>query len=184
MIATWNNLPLLEDQHGGICAIDTGWLLAAVDRAAIKAGFAEWWLADHVTTSVCSYLRNIYNKNVVNLGRLQEVVKQTLEDVGYEEIARCFSADSPACHFSLLQCAQGAGANRLDRFYELLALRIDEVHRSKLTSFHFYDLHACLSHLNHAAAPDAAVPLQDIVRFIRYKVGSLRWERPVSSSVQ
>ena len=184
MIATWNNLPLLEDQHGGFCAIDTGWLLAALERAATKAGFTEWWLADHVTTSVCSYLRSSYDKNVVDLVRLQAVVRQTLQDVGYEEIARCFSADSPACHFSLLHCARSAGTNGIAGFYQALTLKIDEVHRSKRTSFHFYDLGACLSYLNSSAQPELIVRPQDVVDFVRDRIGALPWERPVRSSIQ
>ncbi len=183
MIAIRNNLPLLQDQHGGICAIDTGWLLAAVDRAAIKAGFMEWWLADHVTTSICSYLRSFYAKNVVGLNRLQEVVKQTLEDIGYEEIARCFQADSPSCHISLLQCAQATGSDELSAFYQALASRIDDLHRSNLPSFHFYDLRACLLHFNAGQAADPGLQSEDVVGFVREKVGSLPWDRPVHSSI-
>ena len=183
MIATRNNLPLLKDHLGGICAIDTGWLLATLERAAIKAGFVEWWLADHITSSVCSYLGSFYAKNVVGLSRLQEVIKQALEDIGYEEIARCFQAESPACTISLLECARSIAVLDSDEFYKVLALRIDELNDTKRPSFHFHDLRACVLYFDEAVESQSELKSTDIVCFVRNRFGALDWGREVICTI-
>ncbi len=186
MIATRNNLPLLEDYHGGISAFEAGWLQAALERAAIKAGFVEWWLADHVTTSVCSYLGTIYTKNVVGLGRLQEAVQQALRDIGYGEIARCFLADAPDCRISLLRLAETVAGSQPGGFYKVLSARIEELHRTRAVSFHFTDLQASLRYLagvgTVTGTGDIPKP-EEMVNFIRAGISSLDWKREVNCSV-
>ena len=183
MIATRYNLPLLKDHLGGICAIDTGWLLATLERAAVKAGFVEWWLADYVTSSVCCYLGSFYAKNVVGLGRLQEVIKRALEDIGYEEIARCFQAESPACTISLLECARSIAVLDSDEFYRVLAARIDDLNLTGLPSFHFHDLRACVLYFDEAVERKGDFKSADIVCFVRHRFSTLDWGREVICTI-
>ena len=183
MIAPRNYLPLVEDHHGEVRAIETDWLLAALERAAVKAGFMEWWLADHVISSVCSYLSGFYASNVVGLGRLQAAVRQALRDVGYVEIARHFEADSPSTVFSLSRCAESMPQFNLPGFYEILRMQVRTLHESSCTTFHFQDLDACLRIINHGGKFGDVLRREDVVLRIRGQISELEWKRPVVCSI-
>jgi len=59
MIALRDSLPLLRHGDGEFCAIRREWLSLCLYRAAEKAGYSRWWLAEHVAASAVCYLKNI-----------------------------------------------------------------------------------------------------------------------------
>src|SRR3954464_1187160 len=57
MIAFWDNLPLIEHVNGHVSAFERDWLTRSLARAAAKAGYAQWWLAEQVAPSVTEAAR-------------------------------------------------------------------------------------------------------------------------------
>jgi hypothetical protein len=65
MIALRDNLPLVQLENGQAVAFERTWLLRALAQAARKAGYHQWWLAEHVAESVTTYLRDQREMNVL-----------------------------------------------------------------------------------------------------------------------
>ena len=57
MIALLDDLPLVRLADGTTAPFEHDWLLRALSTAARKAGYPQWWLAEHVAASVTEFLR-------------------------------------------------------------------------------------------------------------------------------
>ena len=57
MIALRDEIPLIQLTDGQAVAFERQWLMRSLARAARKAGYPQWWLAEHVVESVAEYLR-------------------------------------------------------------------------------------------------------------------------------
>lgn len=71
------------------------WLRMALQRAAARAGFEKWWPALDLSAGIYLYLEQSYELNVIGLGDLETLVRRTLRDLGYEEIAQAFGSPPP-----------------------------------------------------------------------------------------
>ena len=95
MISLRDSLPLVRFNDGRIMDFERGWLSTALLRAAQTAGYKKWWLADHVTESVTSYLQQDFDENVVTICRLEKAVQSVLQVIGYADVARFFQTMPP-----------------------------------------------------------------------------------------
>src|SRR5678809_1803642 len=95
MIAFRDNLPLVQFESGRTVAFERDWLVRSLVRAARKAGFAQWWLAEHVAESVTQYLRSQAELNVLPVDHLTKAVQSVLQVIGYAEVGRHFEAGRP-----------------------------------------------------------------------------------------
>ena len=102
MIAPREELPLVQFEGGEVSAFDPVWLTRRLVRAAEKAGYPQWWLAEHASASVSNYLRYRYMENVLTAPRLTDAVNSALQVIGYAEVARHFEAGPPPARISLL----------------------------------------------------------------------------------
>ncbi len=174
MVALKYSLPLIQNAQGVAVAFESEWLKAALDQAARKAGYEGWWLLDEFSTAVSQYLRQDYLRNTIELPSLEKVVRATLRDIGYDEIAVRFQAVNPFQCLSLADCLQTAGTEREQVFFELLAEQIRGLHAAKVQHFHLYDLQHCVRHLLEEDASSSwwSGPLMRarIVTFVRERV--------------
>src|SRR5437868_5013624 len=109
MIAPRQDLPFIQFGDGEIAAFERDWLVRRLVHAAEKAGYPEWWLAEHVAESVTSYLRFRCDENVVPLPRLAQTVQAALQVIGYAEVGQHFDPGPPPIRISLLELAGHAG---------------------------------------------------------------------------
>ncbi len=187
MVALKNGLPLILNDQGVAVAFDSDWLKAALDRAARKAGYESWWLLDEFSAAVSQYLRQDYRANTIALPRLEKVVRATLRDIGYREIAVRFRAMNPFQCMSLVDYLAVSSEKRETAFFKRLAERIETLHDAQVRHFHFYDLNFCaLLLLGEDAAAWWSRPLMRarIVDFVRARVQALRWQRTLQCTIQ
>src|SRR3954464_9709620 len=111
MIAFWDNLPLIEHANGRVSAFERDWLTRSLAKAAAKAGYAHWWLAEHVAMSVTEYLRQQRDVNVVPVDWLGAPVKTALQGIGYADVAEVFEPSRPRVEVSLVDLAHDAIAD-------------------------------------------------------------------------
>ena len=147
MVALKYGLPLIQNTQGVAVAFESEWLKAALDQAARKAGYEGWWLLDEFSTAVSQYLRQDYLRNTIELPSLEKVVRATLRDIGYDEIAVRFRAVNPFQCVSLVDCLQAVGTQKEAGFFKLLAARIESLHAAKVQHFQFNDLQPCVRRL-------------------------------------
>jgi hypothetical protein len=147
MIAFQDGLPLLELDGGRVVAFEREWLVSSLQSAAQKAGYPQWWLAEHVTESIATYLKLRFDENVVGIPRLAKAVQSVLQVIGYAEVASHFSPEPPPCKISLLEMAREAGAGYELAFFEKLGRTIRKMLEENAGSFQLFGLERCVKQL-------------------------------------
>ncbi len=172
MIAFRDNLPLVRFSDGHVMNFERGWLSSALVRAAETAGYKKWWLADHVTESVASYLQQDFDENVVTISRLEKAVQSVLQVIGYSDVATHFRTMPPPVRISLADLALEAGHGYELAFFEILRLRLRNVIASPTTQVELCDVHRCVKLLRSAKnwRRDCSGLLGEIVSFVRGEI--------------
>ncbi len=147
MIAFIDDLPLIRLANDQAVAFERDWLIECLHRAARKAGYAQWWLAEHVAQSVTQYLRDQREWNVIPVGQLSRAVQSAVEVIGYGDVARHFEMVKPPVRVSLMELAREAGDCYELAFFEKLGRRIWELVREQHCDFALLDLEPCVKWL-------------------------------------
>lgn len=172
MIALRDNFPLVRFQDGSVMNYDRAWLSSAVVRAAESAGYKKWWLANHVTESISSFLQQDFDDNIVTIPRLEKAVQSVLQVIGYSDVARCFQTLPQPLKISLSELARRAGNGYELAFFELLRARLRTIPDSAAQQVELIDLHACVKLLRGAKVwrSDCAELTGEIVQFVRLEI--------------
>ena len=173
MIALRDGLPLVEFESGHVFAFERDWLLRSLGRAAQKAGYQKWWLAEHVAESITTYLRGC-DENVVTMPRLTKSVQSVLQVIGYAEIANHFIPGPPLIRISLNEIARAAGNGFELAFFEMLARRIQDLLGEGAGYFELQELERCVKQLRakKAWSRDCDALRTEIVAFVREQIGA------------
>ena len=176
MIALHDNLPLVKLPDGRTSALRRPWLRGWLLRAARKAGYADWWLADHVTESITTYLTTHYEATCVSVERLAKSVESVLQVIGYAEVAVQLEPTPPPLEISLPELARKAGNGYELLFFLLLKQRMIEALENKVEHVDLYGLHHCVKSLRSSKRwrSKCRVLQSEIVDFIRVHVDSTR----------
>ena len=174
MIAFLDNLPMVQLTDGSSALFERKWLLRSLTAAARKAGYPQWWLAEHVAESVTEYLRTQRDAVVVSVDELTRSVRQVLQVIGYAEVGRHFEAGRPVVKISLIELAHAAGTGYELAFFDLLGRRLDEVAREEGTSFEIFGLELCVKLLRAKKSwgRDCDTLRDEIVSFAREHTGT------------
>ena len=185
MIAFRDNLPLVELETGRSVAFERDWLLRSLLRAARKAGFAQWWLAEHVAESVTEYLRTQSEWNVLSIAHLTKVVQSVLQVIGYAEVGRHFETGRPVAQISLVDLARAAGSGYELAFFKMLARRIEGLVHDEHCDFELFGLEPCVKLLRarKAWSRDCDALRAEIVCFAREQTGIAAAEHEVNFSL-
>jgi hypothetical protein len=169
VIALRDSLPLLRQGENEHCEIRQDWLCFCLFRAAGKAGYPRWWLAEHVVASVLSYLSRTYESNVVTSKRLHEIVQSALQAIGYAEVALRLDAICPPFELSLSDLAEEAGPGYELAFFRLLKERIQPAFCDRTPNLEIYGLQSCVRHLQSVKTWSRGCSLlrNEIVSFVR-----------------
>ncbi len=147
MIALRNSLPLLRQYEYEDSQIRHDWLCFCLCRAAEKAGYSHWWLAEHVAASVMCYLSTTYEKNVISLKQLRDIVLSVLQAIGYAEVALSLDTLHPPFELSLSELAKEAGPGYELAFFRLLKERIQPAFSHRASNLDIYGLQSCVRRL-------------------------------------
>ncbi len=147
MIALADGIPLVQLDDGQVAVFERGWLLRALVRAAAKAGYPRWWLAEHVTESVTAYLALQYEGNVVTIPQLVRAVQSVLQVIGYAEIAPHVAPDTPGARLSLVELVREAGTGYELAFFDRLGRQLQALLRNGATYLELTGLAPCVKTL-------------------------------------
>ena len=169
MIALADGLPLLELEDGEIVAFPRDWLLRGLIQAAARAGYQKWWLADHVTESVVTYLALQFEENVVTVPSLTTTVQSVLQVIGYAEIAPYFEPGLPGVRLSLVEMARQAGTGYELLFFQQLGGTLRKMLGAGATFFELVGLAPCVKQLRSRKtwSRDCEALQSEIVSFVR-----------------
>ncbi len=183
MIAPRDDIPLVQFAGGEITALDPAWLTRRVASAAHKAGYPQWWLAEHVAASVDNYLRQRYAGGLLPAPRLAEAVNSALQVIGYAEVASYFEPGPPPARISLLELAKKAGTGYELAFFELLGRGMQQLLATRAGYFELFELESCVKELRARKiwARDCEALREEIVVFLRDHLGAAG--HPVTFSI-
>jgi hypothetical protein len=183
MIAPRDEMPLVQFECGEVSAFDSRWLTRRLVQAAEKAGYPQWWLAEHVSASVSDYLRYRYIGNLLTLPRLADTVNSALQVIGYAEVASHFDPGPPPARISLLELAKKAGTGYELAFFELLTRSMERLLATRATYFELFDLELCVKELRARKiwARDCHALREEIITFLRDQLSAAA--HPVTFSV-
>ncbi|HEX8373438.1 MAG TPA: hypothetical protein VF585_11695 [Chthoniobacterales bacterium] len=173
MIALVDELPLVEFENGHVFAFRPEWLRQHLVKAAARAGYRDWWLADHVARSVTNYLITHYESTVLSASELRHSVSEVLATIGYSEVAEHFAPTRPPRDISLMELAAASGTHELT-FFALLREALTKEMQDDMTNICLTYLHAAVKHLVGVKLfTEECVALQDeIVSFSRSFIAS------------
>jgi hypothetical protein len=169
VIAPRDEMPLVQFEGGEVAAFDAGWLTRRLVHAAEKAGYPQWWLAEHVAASVSNYLRYRYTGNLLTAPRLADTVSSVLQVIGYAEVASHFEAGPAPVRISLLELAKKAGSGYELAFFELLGQATRQLLVSRTAYFELFDLELCVKELRNRRvwSRDCQALRDEVVSFLR-----------------
>src|SRR3982074_3748735 len=110
---------MLRLEDSSVQAIRPNWLTICLRRAADRAGYSKWWLADHVAESAICFLSTQYEAPVIARQKIDRIMRSVLQAIGYGEIATHYQTLDPPYEISLVELANEAGPG-----YELTVLRL------------------------------------------------------------
>src|SRR5258708_11405654 len=109
VIALGESLPVFRLDDGTIELCRPDWLCGWLAPAAVKAGFIQWWLAEHVAESILCFLAGCYGKPAITIPELNELIRSPLQAIGHGEAALKYDTFEPPCGISLAQLAAVPG---------------------------------------------------------------------------
>jgi len=185
MICLKDNLPVIQLASGQAIAFESEWLVRSLALAAARAGYAKWWLAQHVAESVTSYLRDHECVNVLPVERLTSAVQSVLQVIGYGEIAPHFVPAPPRVQVSLVELAREAGSGYEMAFFLQLARRIQSLCQENHSCFELLGLEPCVKLLRARKtwSRDCDVLRAEIVSFVRDQTGTMAANHAISFSL-
>ena len=169
MIALRDSLPLLRQSENEHCSIRKEWICFCLFRAAEKAGYRRWWLAEHIASSLICYFETTYQNNVITKNHLGAIVLSVLQAIGYAEVALHFQMLDLPFELSLIDLAQEAGAGYELSFFRLLKERLQPALSNQASNLDFYGLKQCVRHLQSAKtwSRSCSELRNEIVEFLR-----------------
>ncbi len=174
MIALKDDFPLVEFDCGQLVAFQSDWLVRSLRRAAQKAGYPQWWLAEHVAESVTTYLLIGFESTTVSVSRLSAAVRNVLQVIGYAEVAGHFVPDAPPAKLSLDEVAQEAGSGYELAFFEILGRRLQELLTPQTSHLELWGLERCVKRLRSKKiwSRDCDSLREEIVTYVREQAGA------------
>jgi hypothetical protein len=169
MIALRDDLPLIQLKDGPAVAFERDWLIRSLARAAHRAGYPQWWLAEHVAESVTEYLRHQRDTCVLPVEQMADAVRSALRVIGYGEVADSFTPGRPTVRISLVALVREAAAGYELAFFEILGRKIHETVREGGCDFELFGLEPCVKLLRSKKAwsRDCDTLRDEIISFTR-----------------
>jgi hypothetical protein len=181
VIALRNFLPMLRLEDSSIQAIRPDWLAICLHRAADRAGYSKWWLADHVAASAICFLSTQYEAPIIVPQQIDEIMRAVLQAIGYGEIAAHYQTLHPPFEISLYDLAHEAGPAYELGFFQLLKERIQPAFAEGASSINVHGLQPCVRFLQSTKtwSRSCSQLRNEIVDYIRAEMG----RRNMSSQV-
>jgi hypothetical protein len=148
MIALPQRLPHVIWNKDRLVPLSEGWLAESIEHAAAAAGMPRWELAPEVARAIAVYLENDWIAPALPLDHLQEMVRRSLEGIGFAQIACQSLIVPPRVSISLTDIANRAPYEI--EFYPLLRQRLDDALEVQVAGVRLEGLRDCTKILDAA----------------------------------
>ena len=128
--------------------LSEGWLAESIEHSAEAAGHHRWHLAPEVARAIAIYLENDWIAPALPVDHLREMVRRSLEGIGFEDIAQESLIVPPRVSISLMELAVRAPYEI--EFYPLLKERLDDALEVQVGGVRLEGLRDCSKRLDSA----------------------------------
>ena len=182
MIALADGLPLVQLDDGRAVSFQRDWIVRALAKAAFKAGFSKWWVAEHVTETVELSLSVYYQENVISVPRLTERIRDALQGIGYSEIGAYLTLGRPGERLDLAALAREAGAGYELMFFNRLREQLRSLIGAGTTEVDLVGLAPCVKQLRARKSWSRSCEAlqEEIVSFVRKQTADSPAKREIS----
>jgi len=156
MIAMIDNRPILQVGRHQVIRYGSGWLVAALERAAAAAELAPFPCLGEIGEGILHYLETKCPLQLLPVEQLHGRVRRMLEEVGCAAIARHLEPCAPPVTVSLLDAAECAGHGFELAFFEAIRAEVAELRRLGAAAVRFADRHEAVRVVAGRAAWDRA----------------------------
>lgn len=162
-------MPVLRVGQHDVAHYEANWLEDVISRAAADAGHDQWWPAADVARGVIQFLRDRFHKNIITLHDLFHKIGQTLQGIGFPEIADRIHAEPPPLDLFLLDFAREAGPGFELLFFRRLSDELASFQELGVTRLHCLQIREAVLHLLAAKTWTASCTdfESEILQFIR-----------------
>jgi hypothetical protein len=148
MIALPQRLPHVIWKNDRLVPLSEGWLAESIEHSAEAAGHHRWHLAPEVARAIAIYLENDWIAPALPVDHLREMVRRSLEGIGFEDIAQESLIVPPRVSISLMELAVRAPYEI--EFYPLLKERLDDALEVQVGGVRLEGLRDCSKRLDSA----------------------------------
>ena len=182
MIALADGMPLVQLDDGRVVAFQSGWIIRALVRAALKAGYQKWWLAECVADTVGTHLARHCELNAISVPHLTRLVKDVLQVIGYPEVAPFLTLGQPGERLNLMELAREAGTGYELAFFHRLRDRLQALIGAGTTDVDLVGLAGCVKQLRARKSWTRGCDdlQEEIVSFVRTQTLAAPAEREIS----
>ncbi len=168
MIALPQKLPHVVWKKDRLVPLSEGWLAESIEHSAAAAGHPRWHLAPEVARAIAVYLENDWVAPSLSIDNLQEMVRRSLEGIGYNDIAQKSLIVPPRVSISLMELAIRAPYEI--EFYPLLKQRLGDAMEVQVGGVRLEGLRDCTKVLDAAGRwRKTCVRISDdIIHFCRF----------------
>ena len=182
MIALADGLPLVRLDDGRAVAFQKDWVVRALGKAAQKAGYQKWWLAEYVTGTVVGYLTAYFEANAISVRQLTRLVSDALQVIGYAEISPYLELGTPGERLNLVDLVREAGTGYELAFFNRLRDRLHSLIGAGATEVDLVGLASCVKELRSRKSWSRGCDAlqEEIVSFVRTQTLTVHSKREIS----
>jgi hypothetical protein len=136
--------------RGEIVRYDESWFLAIIQEAAQRAGIKDVWFAEHIARGIVIYLRERFSQTSIGIEELFAKISQTLQVVGFPQIARQLEPSAPPVLMCLDSLAAQAGSGYELSFFQLLSSALRDARERGSVHVHCAGLQSAVNRLCRA----------------------------------
>jgi len=186
MIALADGMPLVKLENGRVVAFQSDWIVRALAKAALKAGYQNWWMAEVVTEALVHHLACHVEANAVTVPQVAEVVAEVLQVIGYSEISPFFAPGVPSERLNLVDLVREAGSGYELAFFHRLRDRLQFLLGTGTTDVDLVGLAPCVKQLRARKSWSRGCDdlQEEIVSFVRTQTLQAPAEREISVQVR
>lgn len=155
------------------------WLRQLISRAAERASRQDWRHGDDMAVAITTYLKGDCARTPYSVAMFERLVRKTLSDAGYPEIAAAVRIKSPVTRISLAECVTNPPVLNEHEFYDRVRVAIRDCYREGTDRLEFCDLATCIERLNSVEPTfpwyEKPCRLWKIVSFVRRELGRHKW---------
>jgi len=176
MIAPRQNLPLVQWRDERHIPLSEGWLAESIEQSALCAGHPGCAWGPDVARAITFYLEQEFAGNVITTDHLQQIIRKSLNGIGYPDVARRAMVVAPRVSIYLPELARHAGFELM--FFQLLRDRLQEALHLVVRGVRLEGLRPCVKMIENARhwQKDCELLSDEIVLFSRQHIN--RWNRP------